>query len=128
MDQMNMVSQETFFDTTALIRKTFRLLAEYVGSVHIKDLACDHRHMFLKYDEVALGDGVMDLSSYLKAIETLGPEMTCYLEHMAEERDYAMCAARLHAMAEQEGLRFLRRGETVSRRPDTGRSSGFDGL
>jgi hypothetical protein len=65
--------------------------------------------MFLKYDEVAIGDGVMDYDTYLKKISGLDPDMTCYLEHMAEEKDYAMSIARLHSMADSLGLRFRRR-------------------
>ena len=113
LDQMNMVSHATFYDTAGLIRRTFDLLADRVGTVHVKDVACDHRHMFLKYDEVAIGDGVMDYGAYLRALATLDPDMPCYLEHMAEERDYVLSIARLHWLAEKEGLRFRRRGEAA---------------
>ena len=52
LDQMNMVDQAHFFDTTTLINKTFDLLAEKVVSVHLKDIREVFSHMFLKWDEV----------------------------------------------------------------------------
>jgi sugar phosphate isomerase/epimerase len=109
LDQMNMITQQTLFKTTELIERTFRLLSDRIVSVHLKDLRCDHRHMFLKYDECAIGDGVMDYGAYLRALGGLHPDMPCYLEHMSEERDYVMSIARLHWLARNEGLRFLPR-------------------
>jgi sugar phosphate isomerase/epimerase len=111
LDQMNLVSQETFYDTTGLIERTFDLLADVTASVHLKDIQYDNSHMFLKMDEVTIGDGVMDYESYLKHLAALPPGLPCYCEHMAEERDYALNFARLHHLAAKAGVRFLRRGE-----------------
>ncbi|MDP6381350.1 MAG: TIM barrel protein, partial [Phycisphaerae bacterium] len=68
LDQMNLINQESFYKTTELIHKTFRLLADDVVSVHLKDTAWDFWHMFLKWDEVLIGDGVMDYETYLKKL------------------------------------------------------------
>jgi sugar phosphate isomerase/epimerase len=111
LDQMNMVSHETFYDTTDLIRRTFDLLAEDVASVHLKDVRWDFEHMFLKWDEVHIGDGVMDYQTLLKRISELPADTSCFCEHMTEERDYALNFSRLHHLANQAGRRFLRRGE-----------------
>jgi sugar phosphate isomerase/epimerase len=114
LDQMNMISQQTLFATAALVEQTFGLLSDRVVSVHMKDLRCDHRHMFLKYDECPIGDGVMDWGAYLKAVSQLEPDTTCYLEHMSEERDYVMGITRLHWLAGKEGLKFLRRDKPAT--------------
>ena len=111
LDQMNMVSQRNFFNNTDLINRTFDLLADEIVSVHLKDIQFDFRHSFLKYDEVFIGDGVMDYDTYLKRLAELSPDMPCYCEHMDEERDYALNFARLHRLAANAGVRFLRRGE-----------------
>jgi sugar phosphate isomerase/epimerase len=111
LDQMNMVSQKYFHKTTELINRTFDLLADKVFSVHLKDIQCDHGHMFLKWDEVNIGDGVMDYETYLKRLAALPPDTPCYCEHMAEERDYALNFARLHHIASKADVRFLRRDE-----------------
>jgi len=111
LDQMNMVDQAHFFDTTTLINKTFDLLADKVASVHLKDIREDYTHMFLKWDEVYIGDGVMDYDTYLKRLAALPPDTPCYCEHMAAEAEYALCFARLHRLADKAGVKFLRRGE-----------------
>jgi len=109
LDLMNLVDQEHFYHTTELINQTFNLLAEKVVSVHLKDIACDHSHMFLKWDEVYIGDGVIDYETYLRRLAELPPDTPCYCEHMAEESEYALCFARLHRLAEKAGVRFVRR-------------------
>lgn len=109
LDMMNMVNQEYFYNTTELINKTFDMLADTVASVHLKDVRCDFGHMFLKWDEVYIGDGVMDYETFLKRISNLLPDVPCYCEHMPEERDYALCFSRLHHIAKKIGTHFLRR-------------------
>lgn len=111
LDQMNMVSQECFYNTTALINETFERLADKVVSVHLKDIRCDHRHMFLKWDEVHIGDGVMDYDTYLRRLSQLPPDTPCYCEHMSEESDFLLNFSRLHELAGKVGVRFLRRGD-----------------
>lgn len=115
LDQMNMVSQVDYFTTTALIERTFALLADRVCSVHLKDIKCDPAHMFLKWDEVRIGEGVMDYDIYLKRLATLDPDTPCYCEHFANEGDYAISFARLHRLAEQAGVAFLRPGQRTGR-------------
>ena len=109
LDQMNLISQGTYYNTTELINRTFELLAHTVASVHLKDLRCDFTHMFIKWDEVYIGDGVMDYETYLKRLAELPPDTPCFCEHMAEERDYALNFARLHHRASKAGVQFLRR-------------------
>jgi len=116
LDQMNMVDQHHFYDTTSLINTTFDLLAEEVCSVHLKDLRCDHTHMFLKWDEVRIGEGVMDYDTFLRRLAELPADTPCFCEHFSDEGDYAICFARLHHLAAKAGVRFLRRGE----KPATG--------
>lgn len=109
LDQMNLVNQASFYNTTDLINRTFDLLADAVVSVHLKDIQCDFTHMFLKWDEVYIGDGVMDYETYLQRLGKLAPDTPCYCEHMSEERDYVLCFSRLHQLAAKAGVRFLSR-------------------
>jgi sugar phosphate isomerase/epimerase len=112
LDQMNMVDMAHFYDTTSLINTTFDLLADKVASVHLKDIQEDFTHMFLKLDEVYIGDGVMDYDTYLKRLAELPAETPCYCEHMAEEAEYALCFARLHRLADKAGVKFLGRTDS----------------
>ncbi len=111
LDQMNMVSFGDFYNTAALIDRTFDLLAPKVASVHLKDIRWDFSHMFLKWDEVNIGDGVLDYGVYLRRLAELPSHTPCYCEHMSEERDYALNFVRLHHLAAKAGVRFARRGE-----------------
>src|SRR6266536_16030 len=71
LDLMNMVSQPSFHDTTGLVERAFDLLADRVVSVHLKDLRWDFEHLMLKWDEVLIGDGVIDYDAYLSRLAKL---------------------------------------------------------
>ncbi len=109
LDQMNLVSQGSYCDTTTLIETTFRLLKDRIVAVHLKDIRQDASHMFLKLDEVPIGDGVLDYDAYLAHLARLPTDTPCFCEHLAEERLYAQNFARLHARADAAGTPFLRR-------------------
>jgi len=112
LDQMNLVTHECFYRTTELIHRTFDLLADRVTSLHMKDIRWDAGHMFLKWDEVLVGDGVLDYATYLRRIaQDLPEDITCYCEHLPDEASYIENLKRLHRRAEEVGLRFKRRGE-----------------
>ncbi|MBM4438074.1 MAG: sugar phosphate isomerase/epimerase [Actinobacteria bacterium] len=114
LDIVNMISRSDFFNTTGLIDRTFALLADRVHSVHMKDLRWDPTHLIQKWDEVLVGEGVLDHTAYLTRVATLPPDTPCYCEHLADERDYALNFARLHHLAAKSGVRFLRRGEPAA--------------
>lgn len=111
LDQMNMIDQDHIFRTTEYINETFDLLAPYVGGVHFKDLAWDWKHMFLKFDEVLIGDGVMDYTTYVRRVSELDGDVACFCEHLKAEGDFAINFARLHKIAADLGTHFKRRGE-----------------
>lgn len=109
LDQMNMVDQAHYYSTTDLINETFDLLEPYIGGVHFKDVRWDWHHMLLKFDEVLIGDGILDYHTYLSRAAKLDPEITCYCEHLESEGDYAVNFARLHRMVRELGTGFLTR-------------------
>ena len=112
LDQMNMVSQRDYYQTTALINRTFDLLADKVFSVHLKDI-CFTRGPgdFMTFKEVRIGEGAMDYETYLRRLSELPGDTPCYCEHLSHEGDYAVNFARLHHLAARVGVKFLRRGE-----------------
>lgn len=114
MDQGNMISHASFYDTTSMIRRTFDLLREHVVSVHIKDIGWQGDHFGLRWNEVFIGDGTMDLVEYVRHIDQLGPDITVYCEHFADEGEYAINFARLHQVARRAGSRFRTMDEPVA--------------
>lgn len=111
LDQVNMISQRSFYDTTALVERTFDLLADRIVAVHLKDLRWDHDHRMLKWDEVAIGDGVLDYDAYLRRLATLPADTPGSCEHLKDERGYSRNFASLHDAAERVDMRFVRRTE-----------------
>ncbi|HVY99709.1 MAG TPA: sugar phosphate isomerase/epimerase family protein [Dongiaceae bacterium] len=110
LDVVNMTSHASFYRTGDLVERAFRLLSKHVVSVHLKDIAWDGGHMGLRWNEVYIGDGSFDVATYLRHAGTLPADMTCYCEHLPEERDYAVNFARLHHLAARNGQAFKRRG------------------
>jgi sugar phosphate isomerase/epimerase len=111
LDQMNLVTHPYFYRTTELINRTFDLLAKHVVSLHMKDIRWDFRHMFLKWDEVLIGDGVLDYATYLRRIaQDLPEDIPCFCEHLPDEASYIENFRRLHERAKVAGLQFKRRG------------------
>jgi sugar phosphate isomerase/epimerase len=109
LDLVNMVSRRTYFDTAGLAERTFASLSDRIVGAHLKDLRWDPAHMVIKWDEVLIGDGVLDYSAYLGGLARLDPDLACYCEHLPTEADYAENFARAHAAAERSGLKFLPR-------------------
>jgi len=109
LDLVNMVGRRDYFDTADLAELTFALLSDRIVAAHLKDLRWDHEHMQIRWDEVLIGDGVMDHEAYLGGLAALDPDLPCFCEHLATEADYAESFARLHRIAAEHGLRFLPR-------------------
>jgi sugar phosphate isomerase/epimerase len=114
LDQMNMIDQDHYWKTTEYINETFDLLGPYIGGIHFKDLKWDWHHMFLKLDEVLIGDGVMDYHTYVRRVSELPGDIACFCEHLQEEGDYAINFARLHKIAADLGVSFEPRTPVAS--------------
>lgn len=109
LDLVNMVGRRDYFDTAGLAERTFALLSDRIVGAHLKDLRWDPEYMALRWDEVLVGDGVMDYPAYLRGLATLDPDLPCFCEHLPNEAAYAENFARLHRVAASAGLRFLPR-------------------
>jgi sugar phosphate isomerase/epimerase len=109
LDLVNMVGRRDYFDTSGLVERTFVLLSDRIVAAHLKDLRWIHDHMQIRWDEVLVGDGVMDHEAYLRGLAALDPDLPCYCEHLATEAAFAENFARLHRVAERIGAPFLPR-------------------
>jgi sugar phosphate isomerase/epimerase len=109
LDLVNMVDRRDYFDTAALAERTFSLLGDRIIAAHLKDLRWDPEYMALRWDEVLVGDGVMDYPVYLRGLDALDPDLPCFCEHLQTEAAYAENFARLHRVAASADLRFLSR-------------------
>jgi sugar phosphate isomerase/epimerase len=115
LDQMNMVSQANYFHTTDLINTTFELLGEHIGGAHLKDVNWDWKYgLLLKFDEVLIGDGVLDYPTMIAQLAKLDPDLPCLCEHLETEAEYAVNFSRVHAIANEAGTPFVRRQPDLS--------------
>lgn len=109
LDVMNMHSIQTYYHSTAVIERTFDLLAHRAVSVHAKDLLWDPTHMFIRLDEVMPGEGVLDFDLYLRKLDGLSPDMPVYTEHWQTGDQYVEAIQRLHGLADVAGVEFVSR-------------------
>jgi sugar phosphate isomerase/epimerase len=109
LDLVNMVDRRDYFDTAGLAERTFALLSDRIVGAHLKDLRWDPEYMALRWDEVLVGDGVMDYPALLRGLTALDADLTCLCEHLPTEADYGQNFARLHRAAGSAGLQFLPR-------------------
>jgi sugar phosphate isomerase/epimerase len=109
LDLVNMVGRRDYFDTAGLAERTFALLSDRIVGAHLKDLRWDPEYMALRWDEVLVGDGVMDYGALLRGLSALDPDLPCFCEHLSTEEDYAENFSRLHRVAASVGLRFRSR-------------------
>ena len=109
LDLVNMVGRRTYVDTAGLASRSLSLLSDRVVGAHLKDLRWDHEYLSLKWDEVPIGDGVVDHAAVLRGLATLDPDLACFCEHLATDATYETAFARLHGIADDAGLRFVRR-------------------
>ncbi|HET9724482.1 MAG TPA: TIM barrel protein [Actinomycetota bacterium] len=117
LDLVNMVGRRDYFDTAGLAERTFALLSDKIAAAHLKDLRWDDEHMQIKWDEVLIGDGVMDHDAYLGGLARLDPDLPCFCEHLPTEAEFAENFTRLRRIAERIGARFLPRDPTGKERP-----------
>jgi sugar phosphate isomerase/epimerase len=110
LDLVNMVDRLDYFATAALADRVFTHLGDRIAAAHLKDLRWDHTYLGVKWDEVPIGEGVVDLEACLRGLARLDPDLPCFCEHLATETEYAESFARLHRLAWNLGLRFLPRG------------------
>jgi sugar phosphate isomerase/epimerase len=104
LDQMNMHSVDTYYQSSAVIARTFDLLADRVASVHAKDLLWHPSRMFLHLDEVMPGQGVLDYDLFVRRLASLRPDITVYVEHWSTAEEHVEAIQRLRAMLAEKGI------------------------
>lgn len=102
LDPVNLVmTPRVYFDTGRLIRECFDKLGTHIVSCHAEDIVLRHQAA-LHFDEVMIGDGVLDYPAYLQALQALGADVPLMLEHL-EGAQYAVARDRLVAIGKQSG-------------------------
>ncbi len=109
LDLMNMIDQYHYYKTTEFINEVFDKLGKNIGCIHFKDLRWDWEYMYMKFDEVPVGKGIIDYQTYVSRTAELDENVACYVEHFPTEGDFAVSFAKLHQLADNIGKPFIRR-------------------
>jgi len=106
LDLMNMIDPFHYYQTTEFINMIFDSLGKYIGAIHFKDIRWDWEYMYMKFDEVPIGDGIMDYEAFIRRTAGLERDIPCFVEHFPTEGDFAKSFARLHHLAKKAGTGF----------------------
>ena len=105
LDPVNLImTPRVYFENGALIRECFAKLGAHIVSCHAKDIILHHQAA-LHFDEVMIGDGVLDYATYLRELDRLPGDVPLMLEHL-EGAEYATARDRLVAIGRAVGVAF----------------------
>jgi len=106
LDPVNLVNcPQRYYDTTSLLQECFQKLGPWIVSCHAKDVRMLSKPT-LHLDEVRPGQGHLDYATYLSALARLPGDVPLMLEHLPNAEEYALAAAHIRAVAEQNQLQF----------------------
>lgn len=104
LDYVNMLSSPyRYVNNAAFIAECFELLGPYIRSIHAKDAYMENGYTTLIH-EVMPGKGVLDYVKILPLVESLGTDMTLFVEHLPDREAYAQACAFIRAEGEKAGV------------------------
>lgn len=105
LDPVNLImTPRVYFENARLIRECFEKLGPHLVSCHAKDIRLEKRAA-LHFDEVPIGEGVLDYATYLTEIAKLPREVPLMLEHL-EPAQYAAGRDAIFAVGRSVGVGF----------------------
>jgi sugar phosphate isomerase/epimerase len=106
LDPCNLINcPARFYDTTALLNECFDTLGKWIVSAHAKDVAW-LPEMQMRFVEVPIGKGTLDLHTYLKRLAALPSDVPLMIEHMQNEAEYTQSREQVFAVGKELGLSF----------------------
>ena len=96
-----------FIDHSEFIRESFHILGNRICSAHLKDIRPAESY-FPGLVEVLVGDGVMDIRSYLQCLDKMPAAFPIVIEHMNRMEDIKRSYDRTCQMAQEIGVEVWR--------------------
>ena len=107
LDPVNLImTPRVYFDNARLLQECFTKLGSHIVSCHAKDIRLHHQAA-LHFDEVMIGDGVLDYAAFLRLLAALPADVPLMLEHL-DGPAYGTARDRLFSIAERAGVAFYR--------------------
>jgi sugar phosphate isomerase/epimerase len=109
-DPVNFVmTPRVYWNTGALIRECFDKLGQWLVSCHAKDIILHHQAA-LHFDEIIIGQGVLDYGTYLSQLDRMPYEVPLMLEHLNGD-EYAVARDEVFAVGDKVGVAFRHRAK-----------------
>jgi len=105
LDYANMInSLERYRRSSEFICECFDALGMLIRSIHAKDVKLDEHRLPLCIEEVAPGEGDIDLELVLKLAHDLGEKTPVFIEHLVSHEAYLQAATHMRLTAQKAGI------------------------
>ena len=111
IDPVNLVTADSYYDTTALLDTIFDALGERIVSAHAKDVAISglrrNEHGMLSVchlDEVVPGKGNLDYATFLRRLHALGRDVIVHAEHLGSQDEQIVALHHIRSVAREQGI------------------------
>ena len=106
LDVVNIVnSPRRYFDSAALIRECFEKLGPHIVACHLKDVRLEEG-LTVHLNETLVGDGGLDIETYLREVARLDPQPPVLLEHLERPEDYDRARQYVFGLGRGLGIDF----------------------
>jgi len=107
VDVCNLInSPDRFWNNTRLINEVFDKLGRWIVAAHAKDLRWLNAAN-IHFDECVIGEGAVDMATYLKRLVALDKDAPLMIEHMKSTEEYERCRAKIYEVGKKEGIDFV---------------------
>ena len=103
MDIANCLTFDNIFDHGEFIRDSFRILGDRIYSAHLKDVRPADSY-FPGLVELLVGDGVMDIRTYIECLGSMRRDFPAVIEHMGRMEDIKQSYDRVTQIASELGV------------------------
>ena len=105
LDYCNMINGvERYRNAPAFITHCFELLGEHIVSVHAKDVLISEGALPVNINEIAPGEGSIDLPLVTKLAHALGDDTPVFVEHLPDHAAYMKAAAVMREAAKKANV------------------------
>jgi len=106
-DPTNLVSSpQRYYRTGEIISEFVAKLGPKIKSCHAKDISLSQQAT-VHLDEVLPGTGNLDYETFLRELDTLGPDVPLLIEHLSSEEQFDQAAAFIRKTAEEVGVKIV---------------------
>jgi sugar phosphate isomerase/epimerase len=105
LDLANLINcPRAYFSSGDIARECVRRFGDRIVSCHVKDIKMKEPSISVILEEVLLGTGNIDLKTFMRQIEGLSRPVPFMLEHLKNEAEYDIAAAKVRETGKELGI------------------------